>query len=166
MGKTQGNVIATGSISATQLAENSVIASRITAGAVTQAKIAPNSLDSTVAGNVADINTEGGIVVLHRINAVALTGNVDVVLTHKTRVVDAWAIQTAAGGAGDTIQFLNGATAITNALDLNVAEQTVVRATTIENNLGAHEIAAGGTLRVTGASAVTAICYVLGIRVA
>ena len=99
MGKTQGNVIASESISATQLALKAVITNRIddlavttakiNTGAVTQAKIDANSLDGTVAASVADVNTEGGIPVLHRINATALTGDIDVVLTHKTRVIEA-----------------------------------------------------------------------------
>lgn len=184
MSKTQGNTIAPETISATQLAAGAVITSRlddaavtaakiadaavtaakIAAAAVTQAKVSANSLDGTVAGNVAASNTEGGFQVIHRVTASALTGDVDVVLTHKTRVVDVICIATALGGAGDTITVKNGATAITDAIDLNVADTTVKRAGTIDD--AAYAIAAGGTLRITGASAVSAEVVVVGIRVA
>lgn len=114
---------------------------------------------------VADVNVIGGIPVLHRVLASALTGDVDVTLTHKTRVIEVWAIQKGgAGGAGDTITVKNGASAITNALDLNVADNIIVRAGTIDD--ATNEVAAAGTLRVTGASGVTAEVYILGIRVA
>jgi len=119
---------------------------------------------ASFAGVTPNVNTEGGIPVIHRINAVALTGDVDVVLVNKTRVIEVWAVHTAVAGVGDTITVKNGANAITNALDFNVADQTVVRATTIDDAF--HEIAAGGTLRITGASAVDAIVYVMGLRVA
>lgn len=113
---------------------------------------------------VADANVIGGIPVLFRITANALTGDVDVVSTHKIRVLDVWCVATAAGGAADTIIVKNGATAITNAIDMNVSDKVVVRAGTIDD--AQHEIAAAGTLRVSGASAVTCEVYVLAIRVA
>ena len=122
------------------------------------------TLDGVAAGNVANVNVVGGIPVLFRITASALTGNVDVTSTHKIRVLDVWAVGTGAGGASDTIQVFNGASAITNALDMNVVDTTVVRAGTIDD--AQHEILAAGTLRVTGASAVNAEVYVLAIRVA
>ena len=114
--------------------------------------------------NVANVNVIGGVPVIHRITCTALTGDVDVVLTHKTRITNVWAVGTAAGGAGDTVQVKNGANAITNALDMNVADQTVVRVTTIDD--AQWDIAAAGTLRVTGASGVNAEVFVEGIRIA
>lgn len=133
-------------------------------------EVQANSLDGVQAANVADVNVIGGIPVLHRIDvADGVTGNIDTVLTHKTRVVDAWIVKTvAAGGAGDTITVSNGATAITDAMSINVAAKAVVRAGTID--AAQHEVAAAGTLRVvrTKASANNVACtvYVLGIRVA
>lgn len=96
-------------------------------------------------------------------------GSTDKTVRHKIRVVDAWAIHT--GGAGetsDTIQVLNGANAITDAMDWSGADQAVVRAGTI--NDANHEIAAGGTLRVTTVDSDTqsdvgaGVVYVLGVR--
>lgn len=97
---------------------------------------------------VADANVVGGIAVVHRI-AVAngSTANTDVVLTNKTHIFDVVVIKTAgAGGASDTITVKNGTNAITNAMDINVADKAVVRASTIDDAY--YEIAAGGTLRV------------------
>ena len=116
------------------------------------------------AANVANVNVIGGIPILFRITASALTGDVDVVMTHKVRVLDVWCVQTAAGGASDTITVKNGSTAITEAIDCNKSDQVISRAGTI--NDAQHEIAAAGTLKVTGASAVTCEVYVLAIRVA
>jgi hypothetical protein len=130
----------------------------------TLANLTANRLTGADSAVVANVNVIGGSLVLHRIDAAALTGDVDVVLTHKTRVIDVWCVASAAGGAGDTITVKNAGNAITDAIDLNVADKVVKRAGTIDDAF--HEIAAGGTLRVSGASAVNAVVYVLGIRVA
>jgi hypothetical protein len=113
---------------------------------------------------VANVNVIGGVEVLHRITASALTGDVDVTLTHKTRIIDVWCVQTAAGGAGDTIIVKNGANAITDTMDCNKSDQVITRALSL--NDANWDIAAAGTLRITGASAVTCEVFVRGIRVA
>jgi hypothetical protein len=113
---------------------------------------------------VANVNVIGGVEVLHRITASALTGDVDVTLTHKTRVIDVWCVQTAAGGAGDTIIVKSGANAITDTMDCNKADNIITRAASLDD--ANWEIAAAGTLRITGASAVTCEVFVRGIRVA
>lgn len=127
-----------------------------------------SGLDGRDAATVADANVIGGVPVLHRINITAgALGNTDVVLTHKTRVVDAWLVLTGAGVATTTLQVKNGADAITDAMAASGSDQALVRAATI--NDANHEIAAGGTLRVTSATGATqpaAVVYVLGIRVA
>lgn len=114
---------------------------------------------------VANVNPIGGLTVLHRITASTLTGDVDVTLTHKTRIIDVWCVAVGgAGGAGDTITVKNGATAITNAIDMNVADKVVVRAGTFDD--AAWDIAAAGTLRISGASGVVCEVFVLGHRIA
>ncbi len=120
--------------------------------------------------NVADSNVVGGVPVLFRIPVPAgVTGNVDVVSTHKVRVIDAWLVKTtAAGGGGGTIQVKNGATAITDAISIDIADKAIARAATIDD--AQHEIAAAGTLRITrtrtASTDETCIVYVLAIRVA
>lgn len=114
--------------------------------------------------------TAPGIPVLHEITVPdAATGDVDVVLDQKTRILDVWLVKTGgAGGSGDTITVKNGSTAITDAMDINVADKVVVRAGTIDD--AQQEIAAAGTLKVTRTkgSANNAACkvYVLAVRAA
>lgn len=127
------------------------------------------TLNGAKVAAVADANVIGGVPVLHRIDvADAATGDVDVTLTYKTRVVEAWAVKTGAnGGAANTIQVKNGANAITDAMSININDTLIVRAASIDD--AQHEIAAGGTLRVTrtkaGGNAACTV-YVLGVRVA
>lgn len=143
--------------------------STITAAADT-ISVASASLVGTQAAVVADANVIGGLLVLHQVTVPdGATGDVDITLTHKTRVIDILVVKTtAAGGASDTITVKNGATAITNAMDLNVADKALVRAGTIDD--AQWDIAAAGTLRVTRTKAsmanVACIVYVHGIRVA
>jgi hypothetical protein len=112
---------------------------------------------------VADKNTSGQLLETHRITvADGATADIDVVVDHKIRVIDVVVIKTvAAGGAGDAITVKNGATAITDAIDINAADKTVKRAGTIDD--AQYEIAAGGTLRVTRtkASANNVACEVV-----
>lgn len=131
-------------------------------------EIQPASLDGTIAKVGADANVIGALPVLHRIDITAgALGDTNVVLTHKTRVVDAWLVLRGAGVATTTLQVKNGANAITDAMAASGADTAVVRVATIDD--AQHEIAAGGTLRVTsatGASQPAATVYVLGVRVA
>lgn len=127
-------------------------------------------LGGTQVANVADANVIGGIEVVHRI-AVAdgTTGNVDVTLTHKTLITSIEVIKTGgAGGSSDTLTVSNATNAITNAMDINVADQTVVRPTTV--NDAYSTIDAAGTLRCTRtkASGANVACLVIvrGLRVA
>ena len=146
----------------------------VTGGTITASKAvvagASGALDlvGTQTKVVANANVIGGIPVVHQINITAgALGNTDVVLTHKTRVIDAWLVLTGAGVATTTLTLFNGATAITDAMAASGADKALVRAATIDD--AAHEVAAAGTLRVTSATGATqpaATVYVLGYRVA
>lgn len=120
----------------------------IAAGAVEQSMIDPNSLDGTVAGDVASGNVLGGIPLIHHIvTAGGATANTDVTLTHKSRVIKVWTINKGLGTASDTLQVLNATNAITDAIDINIADTTKAEAATYDDAYAT--IAAGGTLRVT-----------------
>jgi hypothetical protein len=125
-------------------------------------------LDGVNVANHANVNVVGSIPVWHRIDlAAGALADTDVVLTHKTRIIDAFLILRGAGVSSTTLQVKNGASAITNAMAASGSDQALVRAATIDD--AAYEIAAGGTLRVTSASGATqpaASVYVLGLRVA
>lgn len=92
----------------------------------------------------------------------------NVTVREKTRIIDAWAVHTAAGEASDTITVGNGANAITDAMSWAGADKVVVRAGQIDDAY--HAIAAGGSLRVTtvdadaGSDVGAGIVYVLGVR--
>lgn len=92
------------------------------------------------------------------------TANVDFTgLPFKCRVREVRLVKTAGnGGVSDTIRVANGATLnyITNALDINVVDQTVVRATTLDDAY--IDLAAGATIRVirTKSSANNVACVV------
>lgn len=134
----------------------------------TEAKLATASLTGLVAAVVANANVIGGLTVLHRVDCADASANVDVVLTHKTRVIDAWALNTgiAAHAANDTWQVKNGANAISDAVAKTATVNAVKRVGTIDP--AQAEIAAGGTLRITTVKDTNAAVtvYVLGIRVA
>ena len=141
-------------------------------GAVSVTKLANAILTGLKVANVADANTAGGIPVVHRIAiAGGAAGNTDVVLDHKTRVLDVWAVMGAAGEVGDTIQVLSVAGgAITEAMSWAGADKALVRAAELDD--ANYDVAAGDTLRVTttdsdaGGDVAAGEVYVLGIRVA
>lgn len=161
-------------ITTTELADDAVVTANILDGNVTAAKLEVGAATDGVTGLqvqfAANANVIGAIPVMHRLTiADGATADVDITLTHKTLITDAWLIKTAgAGGASDTITVKSTATAITNAMDINVADKTVVRAGTIDD--ASNAIAAGGILRVTrtkvAAANVACEVYVLGLRVA
>jgi len=119
------------------------------------------------APEVADKDTQGGIPVVHRVDIADGAGDTDVVLDHKTRVIDVTVVKTAGnGGAGDTVTIKNGSDAITDAIVLNINDKIIARAGSIDD--AKHEIAAGGTLKITAAHNTDNACtvYVFGLRVA
>lgn len=124
-------------------------------------------IDGRQVANVADDQVIGGVPVTHVIAVPSgASGDVDVVLTHKTRVLDVRVQKIGAGGAGDLLQVKNGANAITDDMDTNVADHAIVRPATIDNDN--EVIAAGGTLRCTRTEATDGACVVTvtGVRVA
>lgn len=118
--------------------------------------------------NVADDAVVGGVEVIHIVDiADGATADKDVVLTHKTEITSVEVVKkSAAGGAGDTITVKNGATAITDAMSINIADKVIVRPLTIDD--AQTVIAGGGTLRIakTKASAADVACRVIvrGVR--
>lgn len=136
-------------------------------GSIVQTDLTAAILDGTAAKVVADDNIIGGIPVLHRIDITAgALAETDVTLTHKTRVIDAWVILTGAGVATTTLKVQNGATTITDAMDVSGSDKAIIRAATIDD--AQHEIAAAGTLTIkteTGATQPACTVYVLGVRV-
>ena len=120
------------------------------------------------AGAKGDLPELGNAVVLPqpcgllRINIADASGDTDVVVAGKYRVLDFWFRKGAGnGGAGDTITLKRGATAVSNALDTSGVAKTVTRVTTVD---AAQEVyALGDTLRVS-ANKVTSVlgtAYVL-----
>lgn len=71
-------------------------------------------------------------------------------------VVDAWAIAKANGAAGDLVQVFNGATPVTDAIDLSGADQAIVRATTIDD--AAQAFSEGDAITVDPTSATDCSC--------
>ncbi len=118
---------------------------------------------------VSDVNIKAEVMVVHRIDvADGATGDINVTIDDKIRVIDVWLVKIgAAGGASDTIQVKETGNNITDAMSIDVADQTVVRAGTIDD--AEWEIPAAGTLRVTrtkiSAANVACTVFVKGIRV-
>lgn len=143
---------------------------KFAADAIGEDLLTPNELNGRVVANTAAANVVGGIPVEHIVVVPAgTTGDVDVTLTHKTRVTDVHLVKTtAAGGGAGTIQVKNAGNAITDAMSIDVNDKAVVRAAEIDD--ANHEIAAGGTLRVTrtrtASTSEACIVYVRGLRVA
>ncbi len=128
---------------------------------------ADGSLTGVKVATVSESNVVGGIPLVFEIPIVAgALGNVDVIMTHKIRVIDAHLILRGAGIATTTLQVKNGATAITNAMAASGSAKDVVRAASIDP--ASYEIAAAGTLRVTSATGLTqpdALVIVTAVRV-
>lgn len=164
-GGIQGDIIGdTGSISTAELADL----------AVTEPKVALASLTGLIAKIIADDNLIGGLPLLHRLDIVdAASGNREITLTHKTRIIDVWVVKTGADGHAteDLITIGAGANAITDDMAIGLLNDTGITRAGLINDANA-EIAAAGALRVTwvkgagGGNNVACTVYVLGIRVA
>lgn len=154
-------------VAALTVANNAITTVKILDANVTEAKLLAASLTGLIAKVVADVNVIGGLLVLHRIDVADVAGDTDVVLTHKTRIIDAWGLNTgvAAHATDDTWQVKNGADAISDVVAKTATVNGVVRVSTIDP--AKAEIDASGTLRITAAKDTNAAVtvYVLGIRV-
>lgn len=166
--------VGAGTITATELANDAVTTAKILNANVTQAKIEVGAAGAGLTGLVvkfaADANVIGALSVTHRILvASGANGDVDVTLTHKTRVTEFRFVLKGAGTAGSTLTLKNGANAISDAIDCSGGgDRDVFRCGEIDD--AQHEIAAGGTLRIskasTGGDFPGAEAYVIGLRVA
>lgn len=174
-GGIQGDIIGdAGSIGTAELAALAVTTAKLAALGVTEAKIALASLTGLVAKIVANDNLIGGLPLIHRLDIVdAASGNREITLTHKTRIIDVWCVKTGADGNAteDLITVGAGASAITDDMTIGLPNDTGITRAAEINDANA-EIAAAGALRVTwvkgggGANNVECTVYVLGIRVA
>jgi hypothetical protein len=70
------------------------------------------------------------------------------------KVVDVICYASGAGGAADTVTVQNGSNAITNAIDLNISDNTRAAATTLDDAY--QNVEKGGTLSVVTASGAVA----------
>lgn len=94
------------------------------------------------------------------------SGDTDVVVSGAWRVINVTVLKTAtAGGASDTITVKKGASAITEAIDINVADKKHVMATDIDD--ANATFASGDTLKVTAAKStnVASVVYVYALPV-
>lgn len=86
--------------------------------------------------------------------------NISVVAPCDLEIISARAIKTAAnGGAGDLVQVFNGVTAVTDALDLNVVDTTIVFAATI--NDAVSSFAEGDVITVDPTDVTNPTCILL-----
>ncbi len=136
--------------------------------AITLVKVAPNTIDGTVAKNVGDQDVIAGQMLVYKIVVPNSSTDLDITVTHKVQVIDVWATKTSTlGASGDAVKVQNSANEITTtALDLNVADSTVARATVLSD--ANSTIAAAGTLRINPTSVSNCECevFVQVIRVA
>lgn len=134
---------------ALSLAALSVDTAELAADAVETAKIADNNVTSPKLANYADEAVAPGVPVLHVFNMVGgATATRTIATSIKIKVIDAWAVANGLGTTSDTVQVKNNAgSAITDALDMDVADTTLVRAGQI--NDANDEVDAGDNLQCT-----------------
>ncbi len=120
-----------------------------------------NSMSAMIATEYVASETRPTLTGLFR-QVIAGAGTINIVMDRNVEVIDSWCVKTNdVGGAGDEVTVQNGAAAITDAMDLDAADTTVVRAGQI--NDANYQIDAGDQLRFVTAEATDAncICYVL-----
>ncbi len=109
---------------------------------------------------LADGGLTPGVCVVHEFAVPdAATGHTDYVIADKFEITEVVVRKdTTNGGAGDVISIGNGATAITDAMVLNITAKTLVRAGTID--AAQAVIAAAGTLRINWTKVTNVKCQV------
>jgi len=148
--------------------------SKLLAGSVALASLTAASLNGTAVANTANAGVIGGIPVVHMFSVAdtgAATTDTDITLTHKTKILYVIVVKTSTASlnnGANTVQILNGTSAITDAIDIrNIADKTVKLCGTIDD--AQQTISAGGTLRLerVAASATddnAVDVYVVGVR--
>ena len=126
-----------------------------TLGRSGQALNLPGAVSMTGTVNVptvASASVTGGLPLVFPVTVSSgADGNQDVTVTPKIRVIKAWLVMKGAGTAGSTVTVKNGATAITEVLDVSAAiDKAVVDFTSIDD--AQMDISASGTLRISRAS--------------
>ncbi len=83
----------------------------------------------------------------------------------KFEIIDVWCINNGGATGATTITIKNGSDSVTDAIDVNVADKTIVRAGTIDDTY--TTLMPGGTISATSSSGTAdADVYVLLMRVA
>lgn len=133
-------------------------------------------VDGTVNGallvNVANADAGVPLVIMQVFDGSALEVHIfDAAVPRKLRIIDAWVLITAAGGAGTTLTLDDGTDAITDAIDIyntgGVGDKDIVRAGEIDD--AKSDLAAGDTLDITLSNTTTApegIVYILAVPIA
>lgn len=136
-----------GIISTTKILDGSVTASKLSGTSVTTSAIAPVALAAW------------GPYVSYTLDLADTAGDTDVILPFKFELLEVQVIKTGSnGGAGDTLTVKAGATAITNAVSLNITNKATAWAGAIDT--AQSTIAKAGTLRLTLAKATNCACRV------
>ncbi len=130
------------------------------AGTIGAADIADDSLTGDQVADVADVNTEGGVLLVYRIDvpavsATALSANTDITVVDKIRIVDYIIIKTAGttGGGAENISILSTGAVIGEVHSWTGADKAVLRPTTLDD--AQLTIGAGEILRVTVDTSIT-----------
>lgn len=93
------------------------------------------------------------LIVNYAITGAVSGGTDDYTITRPCTVIDAWAATTVAVGGARNLTIQKAAAAITNAMDLNVAINTVVRAASLDTTWWAYTAGQLLTFSVGGADA-------------
>lgn len=138
----------------------------IASSAVEAGMIANGILTGDKVANTGSDNAIGGIPMIYEIAIEHASADNDIIITHKSKVLDFWFIPSGVPSVNDKVQLFNGVNAITDNIACVATESAVVRATTIDDTYST--INASGTMRVTAVAdtAVAGKAYVMAIRVA